>query len=317
MLGNVEHIYAGPCWRVSWTLSQMFSVSFLVLPRREGLRSEAALRSICQASWKSPTSTLDRKRTSKRRCHVSWVEGFTLSLLWTHLQMFSVSTVLGEKATGVEQSRGASAKLPGRRHHHTGQEEYYRKKATCLVSWGFCSLFVLWGCMGMDVWVNVFTMPFLFADSGPWRKMSRAWPAMSAIMTSSGSTCPSHQESAWWAAEARQEQVIVEVVRKGTVAGKCCSICWTHLQMFSVSFVPEEASDVEQCWGGSAKLPGRRPPSHWTGRGQVNEGVMFSELRVLLFMYYECAWVYGNGCVSDCLYNAILVRRLWTVEKDV
>ena len=23
----------------------------------------------------------------------------------------------------------------------------------------------------------------------------------------------------------------------------------------------------------------------------------------------------GNGCVSACLYNAILVRRLWTVEK--
>ena len=25
----------------------------------------------------------------------------------------------------------------------------------------------------------------------------------------------------------------------------------------------------------------------------------------------------GNGCVSECLYNAILVRRLWTVEIDV
>ena len=25
----------------------------------------------------------------------------------------------------------------------------------------------------------------------------------------------------------------------------------------------------------------------------------------------------GNGCVIECLYNAILVRRLWTVEKDV
>ena len=49
----------------------------------------------------------------------------------------------------------------------------------------------------------------------------------------------------------------------------------------------------------------------------MNEGVMFSELRVLLFMYYECAWVYGNGCVSECFYHAILVRRLWTVEKDV
>ncbi len=27
--------------------------------------------------------------------------------------------------------------------------------------------------------------------------------------------------------------------------------------------------------------------------------------------------MYGNGCVSECLYNAILVRRFCTVEKDV
>ena len=25
----------------------------------------------------------------------------------------------------------------------------------------------------------------------------------------------------------------------------------------------------------------------------------------------------GNGCVSECLSDGILVRRLWTVEKDV
>ena len=62
---------------------------------------------------------------------------------------------------------------------------------------------------------------------------------MSAITTSSDSTCPSDQESAWGGAEARQEKVIVEVVRKGIIAG--------HLQMFSVSTVlGEKASDVEQ-----------------------------------------------------------------------
>ena len=27
--------------------------------------------------------------------------------------------------------------------------------------------------------------------------------------------------------------------------------------------------------------------------------------------------MYGNGCVSECLSNASLVCRLWTVEKDV
>ena len=84
-------------------------------------------------------------------------------------------------------------------------------------------LFVCFRCthgwMGMDVLVNVFTMPFLCSDSGPWRKTSRAWPPMSAITTSSGSTCPSHQESAWVAAEARQERVIVQVVRKAVIAG--------------------------------------------------------------------------------------------------
>ena len=27
--------------------------------------------------------------------------------------------------------------------------------------------------------------------------------------------------------------------------------------------------------------------------------------------------MYGNGCLSECIYNVILVRRLWTVENDV
>ena len=103
------------------------------------------------------------------------------------------------------------------------------------------------GWMGMVVWVNVFTMPFLRADSGPWRQMSRTWPAMSAITTPSGSTCPSRQESAWGAAEARQLKVIVEVVRKRIVSGRYCNICWRYLQMFSVTAVlGEKASDVEQ-----------------------------------------------------------------------
>ena len=65
----------------------------------------------------------------------------------------------------------------------------------------------------------------------------------------------SHQQSAWGTAEARQENGIVEVVRKGFVIGKCWSMCWTHLQMFSVSTVlGDKASDVEQSWGPSAKL---------------------------------------------------------------
>ena len=42
---------------------------------------------------------------------------------------------------------------------------------------------------------------------------------MSAIMTSSDSTCPSHQESAWGAAEACQEKDHVEVVRHALLSG--------------------------------------------------------------------------------------------------
>ena len=44
---------------------------------------------------------------------------------------------------------------------------------------------------------------------------------------------------------------------------------------------------MEQSREASAKLPGRRPPPCWAERGQVNEGVMFSELRVLLFLCFR------------------------------
>ena len=63
--------------------------------------------------------------------------------------------------------------------------------------------------------------------------------------------------------------------------------------MFSVSTVlGEKASDVEQSRGASAKTPGRRPPPRWTGRGQVKEGVMFSELRVVLFVCFRSVHVW-------------------------
>ena len=141
--------------------------------------------------------------------------------------------------------------------------------------------------MGMDVWMNVFTMLFLCADSGPWSKMSRAWPTMSAITTSSVTRCPSQKESAWGATEARQEKVILEVVRKGIFVVKCWSISWTHLPMFSVSTVlGEKATDVKQSWEASAKLPDRRPSPRWTGRGPVNEGIMFGKLSAFFFFFF-------------------------------
>ena len=79
----------------------------------------------------------------------------------------------------------------------------------------------------------------------------------------------------------------------GIVVGKCWSTGWTHLQMFSVSTVlGEKASDVEQSRGASAKPPGRRLPPRWNGRGEVKEGVMFSELRVLLFVCFRSVHVW-------------------------
>ena len=145
------------------------------------------------------------------------------SICWTHLQTFSASTVLGQKASDVEHSRGASAKLPESRlpPHWTGwvlQKGHMFSELRVLF---FVCVMSVHGWMGKDVWVNVFTMPFLCADSGKWRTMSRAWPPMSAMTRSLVTTCPSHQESAWWAAKARQESVIVEVVRKGIVDGRC------------------------------------------------------------------------------------------------
>ena len=44
---------------------------------------------------------------------------------------------------------------------------------------------------------------------------------------------------------------------------------------------------MEQARGASAKLPGRRPPPHWTQRGLLNEAVMFDELRILLFVCFR------------------------------
>ena len=54
------------------------------------------------------------------------------------------------------------------------------------------------------------------------------------------------------------------------------------------------AQSLDSGEGAFAKLPGRRPPRHWTGRGQVNEGVMFGELRALLFVCFRSV----HGCMG-------------------
>ena len=216
-------------------------------------RSWSVEKDVQGVTWNIRENDIIRQHVSESRC-------------WTQLQRFCVSSVLGKKASTVEESWGAGANRPGRRPppHWTGRGpanesimfgEWSILLFFCFrVCFSFCFLRSVHAFMWMDVWVNVFTMPFLCADSGPWRKMSRAWPPMSAIMTSLGSTCPNHQESAWGAAEATQEKVVVKVVRKGIVVVKCWSMRWTHVQVFSVSTVlGEKAFDVEQSWGASWK----------------------------------------------------------------
>ena len=133
--------------------------------------------------------------------------GLSWSVCYTLSQIFSVRSVLADKASVVDQVPSFLKNRPPA--HGTG-----RGPGNKGIMFGELSILLLLflhffrsvhGCMGMDVWVNVFPMPFLCADSGPWRKMSRAWPAMSAITTSSGSTCQSQQESAWVAVQAIQE----------------------------------------------------------------------------------------------------------------
>ena len=51
-------------------------------PRREGVLRGTILSSRCLASWPSPSTTVDRKRTSKRRHHVWSVERFALSFFF-------------------------------------------------------------------------------------------------------------------------------------------------------------------------------------------------------------------------------------------
>ena len=71
----------------------------------------------------------------------------------------------------------------------------------------------------------------------------------------------------------------------GIVVGKCWSTGWTHLQMFSVSTVlGKKTSTVEHSRGAGAILPCRVPPPHWTGRGPVNESIMFGELSIFVLV---------------------------------
>ena len=101
-------------------------------------------------------------------------------------------------------------------------------------------------------------MPFLCADSG----------------------LSSHQESAWGAAEAMQ--VIVEVVRKDIIVEHICK-CF-------VSTVLGLREGLRRWSSAEEQLPSflAVAQQQCTGRGQLNEGFMFGEVRVLLFVLGVC-----------------------------
>ena len=70
---------------------------------------------------------------------------------------------------------------------------------------------------------------------------------MSALTTSSGSTCPGHQESAWGAVEAIEENDIVESVRKGIAFWRMLQyVLNTSTNVFVSTVLGEKSSDVEQ-----------------------------------------------------------------------
>ena len=89
--------------------------------------------------------------------------------------------------------------------------------------------------------------------------------------------------------------------------------------MFSVSTIlGEKASDVEQPPRSRCQVSWPSPTNTLDRKKTSKRRHRVCESNVLLFSFdLECTWVDGNGCVNGCLYDAILVRILWTVEKDV
>ena len=196
-------------------------------PRREVLGRATVLSSIRQASWPSPTTTLDRKRTSKERHHVWWVErvfvcflfspGLCWSICCTLSQMFSVRTVLDIIRLHVSESPGVSL---GSCWSHSGI--------------GYC---------------------------GDCSKGHCCWEMLQYVLNMSSNVF--------------------------------CQCCGRNLG--------EKSSDVEQSWAASAKLPGRRPPPHSTGRGPGNEGTMFGELSVSFVFFLFFSFFLLMGCLPVCI----------------
>ena len=86
--------------------------------------------------------------------------------------------------------------------------------------------------------------------------------------------------------------------------------------MFFVStVVGEKSSDVEQSSVASAKLPSRRPPPHWTGRGPVKKGIMFGELSVFSFFSFFFSFLLFFFSAGLCWSICCTLSQMFSVRS--
>ena len=185
-------------------------------------------------------------------------------------------------------------------HHHSGTGRGQLNEGVMfgqlsITSWALSFSFLrsVRGCVGMHVWVNVFTMPFLciFCQYCPRTggKASEVEQPRGADAKLPGRRPPTH-----WTRRGLLNEVMFGELRIllfvcfRSVHGWMGMDVWVNVCLYDAILLRRLWTVEKYVWGASAKLPGRRPPRRWTGRGQVNEGVMFGELRVLLFVLGVC-----------------------------
>ena len=84
------------------------------------------------------------------------------------------------------------------------------------------------------------------------------------------------------------------LLERGLLPGDVAVFVEHIYKCFVSTVLGEKACDVVQSRGASAELRDRRPTPYWTG--QLNEGFMFGELRVLLFVLVVCMGVWEWLC---------------------
>ena len=166
----------------------------------------------------------------------------------------------------------------------------------------------------MCEWMYDFTMTVICTDSGLWGKMLRAWPAMSSMMTSSGSTWQSHQESAWRVAQARKDG-------RSWMKGQCWSwmVSNTSANCFFKYCLRWEGLQSRQALR-SRQQPSRMSPttldSSRRGRGLLAEYIMFGEWVWMGEWEWMCEWMYHFTMTIICA-DSGLWGKMWRAWPPV